>query len=59
MKVKELIEILNTFDPDKNIWIGYDYPFAICEPNFELFKDSWQYTEDDKVAPEDYIHFAG
>ena len=30
MKVKELIENLSKLDPDKGIWILYDY-YALCE----------------------------
>ena len=35
MKVKELIEILQGFDQEKNIWITHDEIYEY-EPNFEV-----------------------
>lgn len=35
MKIKELIEILQGFDQEKNIWITHDEIYEY-EPNFEV-----------------------
>ena len=42
MKVKELISRLQKLDPERNVWIFYDYPVACYEPDF-----SYEATESD------------
>ena len=37
MKVRELIEKLQTLDQEKNIWVYYDL-FELQEPDFEEYK---------------------
>jgi hypothetical protein len=32
MTVKEYIEYLKTLDPDKGIWVTYDFPYAMFDP---------------------------
>ena len=39
MKVKELIEKLQTFDQEKNIWVNYDL-YELQEPNFRPFNEN-------------------
>lgn len=34
MKVKELISMLQKLDPERNVWIFYDYPCDAFEPEF-------------------------
>lgn len=51
MKVKELIEILETFDQEKNIWILYD-TFEAQVPEFiECSED-----ENSEIKAGDYMH---
>lgn len=38
MKVKELIELLQNLDQEKNIWVLYD-TFEPQEPDFEICKE--------------------
>ena len=35
MKVKDLISKLDMLDPERDIWIFYDYPCAALEPIIE------------------------
>lgn len=37
MKVKELIEQLSKLDQERDIFIGYDYPHDVQEPDFREF----------------------
>lgn len=34
MKVKELIEQLQKLDPERGIWVFYDFPCDCFEPDF-------------------------
>lgn len=60
MKVKELIEKLSKLDQERDIWIGYDYPHAVQEPDFEPFIwDGSIYTRNEtRIKEGDYIHYA-
>lgn len=53
MKVKELIEILKTFDQEKNIWILYD-TYDTQEPEFIKCTED----ENDEIKSGDYMHEA-
>lgn len=35
MKVKELIEQLEKLDQEKQVWIFYDYPYAVLAPTID------------------------
>jgi hypothetical protein len=57
MKVRELIEKLQQYEQEKNIWILYD-GFGEEEPDFVLAtEDDVETLEQIKVG--DYVHFAG
>lgn len=62
MKVKELIEKLSRLDQERDIWIGYDYPHDVQEPDFRAFEESdisdYFGYNDDRIRVGDYIHFA-
>lgn len=61
MKVKELIERLSKLDPERNIWIGYDFPFDIQEPMFEEYSGETReigYINPMEIENGDYIHCA-
>ena len=66
MKVKELIDLLSKLDPERNIWVGYDFPYRFEEPDFiPLSKkrfSEWKYGRIDnrygKLNEGDYIHYA-
>ena len=65
MKVKELIEKLSKLDPERDIWVGYDYPYDVQEPDFrEYTKDDMsEYfyrgkDKEDRIKIGDYMHFA-
>ena len=61
MKVKELIEQLSKLDQERDIFIGYDYPHDVQEPNFEPFDPDlynlFSNTET-RIKMGDYIHYA-
>lgn len=56
MKVKELIEQLQKLDPEKNVWIFYDYPFACMEPELRECseEEAGMFTEEG-CQPKDYV----
>lgn len=57
MKVRELIEKLQQYEQEKNIWILYD-GFGEEEPDFVLAtEDDIEILEQIKVG--DYVHFSG
>lgn len=66
MKVKELIEKLSKLDQERDIWIGYDYPYAVQEPAFEVFTDEeverrnciYERYGIPRIKLGDYIHYA-
>lgn len=61
MKVKELIEQLSKFDQNRDIFIGYDYPYDVQEPQFVPFdpEECFYFPRDEKRLKEgDYIHYA-
>lgn len=62
MKVRELIEELQKLDQDKNIWLMYDPPYAICEPDItHLIGDNSEYAcmyDRDGVKEGDYAMIA-
>ena len=39
MKVKELIEQLEKLDQEKQVWIFYDYPYAVLAPTIDGIAD--------------------
>jgi hypothetical protein len=61
MKVKELIEQLQRLDPERNVWVFYDYPCDAFEASFGGIANH----EDaamlgcDGVKVGDYYMFAG
>lgn len=61
MKVKELIEILQTFDQEKNIWVFYDL-YTLQEPCFEEYEEGEQRYGYEKgvkgLNDGDYVHEA-
>lgn len=60
MKVKELIEQLSKLDQERDIFIGYDYPHDVQEPDFEPFdpdRSLFSNTET-RIKVGDYIHYA-
>lgn len=60
MKVKELIEQLSKLDQERDIFIGYDYPHDVQEPDFEPFDPNprlFSNTET-RIKVGDYIHYA-
>lgn len=62
MKVKELIEQLSKLDQERDIYIGYDYPHDVQEPEFRVFCEEdlgccWHQNEN-RIKLGDYIHFA-
>lgn len=61
MKVKELIEHLQTLDPEKNIWQMYDPPFACREVRItHLVENDADYAEMfDNVEVGDYAIISG
>lgn len=61
MKVKELIEQLSKLDQERDIWIGYDYPYDVQEPYFVEFERRHlgkYHPNEDRLKFGDYIHFA-
>lgn len=62
MKVKELIEQLSKLDQERDIFIGYDYPHDVQEPDFRTFKEDdildYFWDKEDRIKVGDYIHFA-
>ena len=66
MKVKELIEQLNKLDPERSIWVGYDFPHRFEEPDFipmseERFSEYLSWPDDyqeGQLKVGDYIHYA-
>ena len=60
MKVRELIEKLQTLDQEKNIWVNYDL-YELQEPDFRPYdaSDMEFYGEKPKDFDEgDYVHEA-
>ena len=62
MKVKELIERLSKLDQERDIFIGYDYPYDVQEPDFRTFNE-FDISDDfgdkeHRIKVRDYIHFA-
>ena len=60
MKVKELIEKLQTLDQEKNIWVFYDL-YAMQEPDFRPYDASDIESCGDKIKDlneGDYVHEA-
>lgn len=60
MKVKELIEQLSKLDQERDIYIGYDYPHDVQEPNFILYEpyESSFFCLETRIKEGDYIHYA-
>ena len=62
MKVKERREQLSKLDQDRDIWIGYDYPHDVQEPDFRTFEESdisdYFGDKEGRIKVGDYIHFA-
>lgn len=60
MKVKELIEQLSKLDQERDIFIGYDYPHDVQEPNFVQFypEDRLFIDSETRLKKGDYIHYA-
>lgn len=60
MKVRELIAQLNKLDPERDIWIGYDYPHEVQKPDFVLYdRAEYHFCENETRLKEgDYIHYA-
>ena len=61
MKVRELIEHLQTLDQERGIWIFYDYPCGAFAPDrfSEADKDEAEVFEDEGVKEGDYVFYAG
>ena len=61
MKVKELIEKLKELDPEKNIWVFYDYPCSCDEPDFscQAGAEAARFFKEDGCKVGDYYHNAG
>ena len=61
MKVRELIEQLQQLDPERNVWIFYDFPCAAFEPHFGGIADELdvRYFGDRGVALGDYYDEVG
>ena len=61
MKVKELIEKLQTLDQEKNIWVNYDL-YELQEPNFRPYHENaprYGYEDGKEGLNEgDYVHDA-
>lgn len=60
MKVKELIDQLSKLDQERDIFIGYDYPHDVQEPDFEQFhpEDCLFIDNETRLKEGDYIHYA-
>lgn len=61
MKVRELIEQLSKLDQERDIWIGYDYPYDVQKPDFVKFGRQYlgkYHPNEDRLKFGDYIHFA-
>jgi len=62
MKVKELIERLSKLDPERGIWIGYDFPHDIQTPHFVEYEEFQDYSPSRRIRElikeGDYIHYA-
>lgn len=60
MKVKELIEKLQGLDPERNVWIFYDFPCSCFGPEFrECDEYEAHIFEDEGCKPGDYVCDAG
>lgn len=60
MKVKDLIEHLQTLDQEKGIWVRYDtYIYFAPIPDSEAEKDGTEGHYDENVRKGDYIIIAG
>lgn len=61
MTVRELIEHLQTLDPEKGIWVFYDYPCSAFAPRPDdtANDEEAKYFEDEGVKEGDYIIHAG
>jgi hypothetical protein len=60
MKVKELIDQLQKLDPERNVWIFYDFPCDAFEPWFRECKaEEAACFKDEGVAAMDYVCDAG
>lgn len=61
MKVRDLINRLRKLDPEREIWIGYDFPHDVQEPDFVEYglDDIPSFLKNEiKIKLGDYIHFA-
>ncbi len=59
MKVKELIEQLNTFSPDANVFVIYD-TFILYEPSFyQTNADFVKYWQDEGMREGDVVMEVG
>lgn len=59
MKVKELIAELQKLEQDRNIWVFYDFPYAIMVPKFEEVEaEEANYFANNGCKPGDYVHWA-
>ena len=60
MKVKELIEQLSKLDQERDVFIGYNYPYDVQEPDFEPFDPQGLFSNTEtRIKEGDYIHYAG
>lgn len=61
MTVRELIEHLQTLDPDKGIWIFYDYPCDAFEPypDGTATSEAEDFFKEEGVRQGDYVITAG
>ena len=61
MKIKDFIAELQKLDQDKDIWVMYDPPYAVGEPEVEhLVGDRADYAAMyDEVAEGDYAIICG
>ena len=55
MKVKELVEQLLKLEQDKDIWVMYDYCYALDVNVDVATKDEIEYVEKNKIKEGDYI----
>ncbi len=53
MTVKELIEKLQSLDPERQIWVYYDL-YELQEPEFE----TWEEEGRGEMKTGDYVHLA-
>ena len=57
--VRQFIEELQKLDPDRNIWVLYDFPYATFAPEVSVVdQEEAEVVKEEGVEPGDYCIYA-